>query len=59
MQVNGKTIALDENTGIDILGDMIEASDWSVNKILYGDLHNMGHIALAYIHDPDHGHSVG
>lgn len=51
-------MVLDESTGTDILGDMIEASDWSKNKLLYGDIHNMGHTALAFIHDPDGGHQV-
>lgn len=58
IQAMGKLVALDEKTGIDVLGDMIEASDWSVNKQLYGSIHNMGHVALCYIHDPDLGHSV-
>ena len=32
----------------------MEASILSPNRELYGDLHNMGHVFLSYIHDPDH-----
>lgn len=56
--MTGKTIPLDEEKGIDILGDVIEAAEWSVNKLLYGDLHNFGHVALCYIHDPDRSYLV-
>lgn len=54
----GGTQILDENTGIDILGNMIEASILSPDQTFYGDLHNLGHIALSYIHDPDHRYLV-
>ncbi|XP_055532399.1 phenoloxidase 1-like [Wyeomyia smithii] len=50
----GKNIPLDEVKGIDILGDLVEASTLSVNRRLYGSLHNFGHDVLAYIHDPDY-----
>lgn len=43
---------LDEVKGIDILGDLVEASDLSPNPTLYGSLHNMGHNVIAYSHDP-------
>ncbi|XP_076265515.1 phenoloxidase 1-like [Rhynchophorus ferrugineus] len=49
-------IPLTENEGIDVLGNMVEASILSPNQELYGDLHNMGHVLLSYIHDPDHRH---
>lgn len=49
---------LDEETGTNILGELIEASNWSANKLLYGDMHNFGHYALCYIHDPDRSYSV-
>lgn len=49
----GGKILLDEMTGIDILGNMIEASILSPNKLLYGDLHNAGHIFIALCHDPN------
>lgn len=45
---------LDEQRGIDILGDIMESSILSPNRQLYGDLHNLGHVFLAFIHDPDH-----
>ncbi|KAF7994702.1 hypothetical protein HCN44_004174 [Aphidius gifuensis] len=47
-------IPLTEKDGIDILGNIIEASTISINPTYYGDLHNLGHVAIAYLHDPDH-----
>lgn len=49
----GKKILLTEKNGIDLLGNIVEASELSVNKNLYGDLHNFGHTAISYCHDPD------
>lgn len=49
----GGKILLDEMTGIDILGNMVESSVLSPNKLLYGDLHNAGHMFIALCHDPD------
>ncbi|XP_044743291.1 phenoloxidase 1-like [Chrysoperla carnea] len=40
--------------GIDMLGNMLEASSLAPNMAYYGNLHNMGHIFIAYVHDPDH-----
>ncbi|MFN2992679.1 hypothetical protein [Serratia plymuthica] len=28
----------------------------SLNRDFYGDLHNMGHVFLSYVHDPDQAH---
>uniref|UniRef100_A0A1B6ERM2 Tyrosinase copper-binding domain-containing protein n=1 Tax=Cuerna arida TaxID=1464854 RepID=A0A1B6ERM2_9HEMI len=53
---NGQSRPLDEATGIDLLGNMMESSILSVNRFLYGDLHNIGHVAIALSHDPDHRH---
>nr|WJJ70399.1 venom protein U-MPTX.15-39 [Megalopyge opercularis] len=53
---NGRSVALDEDTGIDVLGNMLESSIISPNRTLYGDLHNMGHVFISYAHDPDHRH---
>lgn len=53
---NGQRLQLTENEGIDILGNMIESSILSPNRTYYGDLHNMGHVFISYIHDPDHRH---
>lgn len=50
---NNRQIPLDEVKGIDILGDMIEASSLTVNRQLYGNLHNMGHNLISLCHDPD------
>lgn len=58
LQERGNQITLTEFEGIDILGNMIESSSISPNRDFYGDLHNMGHVFLSYIHDPDHRHLV-
>ncbi|KAF4525334.1 hypothetical protein B566_EDAN013190 [Ephemera danica] len=50
---DGTTSKLD----IDTLGNMLEAvSALSPNFKYYGDLHNLGHMAIALCHDPDHRH---
>ncbi|XP_057375654.1 phenoloxidase subunit 1-like isoform X2 [Daphnia carinata] len=57
VKANGEVVQLDETTGTNTLGELIEASQWSADKLFYGDLHNFGHIAVCYIHDPDRSHS--
>ncbi|XP_022907906.2 phenoloxidase 2-like [Onthophagus taurus] len=52
----GQRVNLTEFEGIDILGDMMEPSDLSPNPQLYGSLHGMGHMIIAYIHDPQGKH---
>ncbi|XP_055916809.1 phenoloxidase 1-like [Eupeodes corollae] len=49
----GNQIPMDEKTGIDLLGNLIESSALSINPQFYGDLHNRGHLIISYIHDPD------
>ncbi|CAG5047394.1 unnamed protein product [Parnassius apollo] len=51
---NGRSMQLDEATGIDTLGNLMESSVISRNRPYYGDLHNMGHVFISYCHDPDH-----
>lgn len=51
---NGGVVKLDEERGIDILGNMVEASILSPDLTYYGDMHNLVHLAIAYCHDPDH-----
>ncbi|GLH01682.1 Phenoloxidase subunit 1 [Gryllus bimaculatus] len=54
---NGEFVRLDEVSGIDLLGNIMEASPpLSVNLNLYGDFHNLAHVALGLMHDPDHRH---
>ncbi|CAH2007165.1 unnamed protein product [Acanthoscelides obtectus] len=53
---DGKMVTLSEFEGIDVLGNMIESSILSPNRAFYGDMHNMGHVFISYIHDPDHRH---
>ncbi|XP_050441246.1 phenoloxidase 1-like [Adelges cooleyi] len=50
---DGQQVKLTETEGIDILGNMIEANPLSKNPTLYGNLHNNGHMAIGFIHDPD------
>jgi len=47
---------LSEQNGIDILGDMMEPSDYSLNQQFYGQLHNLLHVAVSLVHDPDQRH---
>uniref|UniRef100_A0A182WQI4 Uncharacterized protein n=1 Tax=Anopheles minimus TaxID=112268 RepID=A0A182WQI4_9DIPT len=49
---SGQRVQLDNFRGIDVLGDIIESSAVSINRPLYGDTHNSGHILLSFIHDP-------
>lgn len=56
LKESGKHIQLDERSGIDILGNLMEASMLSPNKQLYGNLHNMLHMCIAFSHDPDQRH---
>ncbi|XP_068623411.1 phenoloxidase subunit 1-like [Battus philenor] len=51
---NGQRMPLDEETGIDVLGNLMESSALSRNRVYYGDLHNLGHVFISYCHDPDH-----
>ncbi|XP_025414834.1 phenoloxidase 1-like [Sipha flava] len=53
VNTNGQQVPLTEQGGIDILGNLIESSILSQNPNLYGSLHNQGHNAISYIHDPD------
>nr|CCA94917.1 hemocyanin subunit c [Euphrynichus bacillifer] len=50
---HGRETVLDETSGIDILGDIIESSYESVNKSFYGSLHNWGHVMIGDIQDPE------
>uniref|UniRef100_A0A336MA48 CSON014281 protein n=1 Tax=Culicoides sonorensis TaxID=179676 RepID=A0A336MA48_CULSO len=44
------------DSGIDLLGNIIESSDLSPNRQYYGELHNNGHVIISYAHDPNHKH---
>lgn len=54
----GERVPLTEFGGIDVLGNIMEASILSPNQNVYGDLHNLGHVAISYCHDPDHRYLV-
>merc|ERR1712002_279991 len=51
---DGSIINILNNEGINILGDIIESSEYSVNRYYYGALHNTAHIVLGRQGDP-HG----
>jgi hypothetical protein len=54
----GERVPLTEFGGVDVLGNIMEASILSPNPNVYGDLHNLGHVAISYCHDPDHRYLV-
>jgi hypothetical protein len=56
VSTTGQQIPLTPETGIDILGNIVEPSSLSPNIPLYGNLHNEGHNLLSFIHDPDGRH---
>ena len=50
---NSTILKLDDFHGIDILANTVESSILTPDQNFYGDLHNMGHEMIAFIHDPD------
>ncbi|OXA58520.1 Phenoloxidase 2 [Folsomia candida] len=54
VDVGDKREQLTEDTGIDVLGDIIENSQDSPHRQYYGvdGFHNMGHLLIAFSHDP-------
>merc|ERR1712033_153319 len=49
---NGEIINILNDRGINIIGDIIESSEYSVNPVYYGSLHNTAHIVLGRQGDP-------
>ncbi|XP_035911269.1 phenoloxidase 2-like [Anopheles stephensi] len=49
----GNRIPLDEQTGIDVLGNIMEPSALSVNSQYYGNYHGHMHNLIAFSHDPE------
>jgi hypothetical protein len=52
MQRSGQYLPLNDTTGINILGSLVEPSQESPHPEYYGALHNYGHILLGQITDP-------
>nr|SMH67862.1 PPO1 [Scolopendra dehaani] len=50
---DGTKVQLDNDQGIDIVGDVVEAAYTTPNATFYGDFHNLGHQIIARVHDPD------
>lgn len=57
MQWQGNRIELNNDRGIDILGNVIESTALSVNSRYFGGLHNDGHSFIALCHDPEARHN--
>ena len=57
-KTDGTFSELDEKTGIDQLGNILESSFLTPNHDYYGDFHNNMHSLVAYCHDPDHRYLV-
>lgn len=51
-RTNGSRVPLDNEGGIDVLGNMMEASILTPNSTLYGDLHNNGHNIISVMKFP-------
>jgi len=49
---HGEVINILNDEGINIIGDLIESSEYSANPIYYGALHNTAHIVLGRQGDP-------
>nr|CAR94711.1 hemocyanin subunit 1 precursor [Xibalbanus tulumensis] len=49
---DGHAISLNNTHGINTLAEIIEASAFSVNPDFYGSIHNMAHIMLGELDDP-------
>lgn len=43
---------MNNDKGIDILGNLLQSSILSPNRKFYGDIANIGHAFIAYCHDP-------
>lgn len=44
---------LNNVNGIDYLGNIIQSNQLSPNRKFYGDLCSLGHLLIAYCHDPE------
>lgn len=53
LQEDGSKVPLNNDKGVDIVGNLLQSSRLSVNRKFYGDIANIGHALIAYCHDPD------
>merc|ERR1712126_661443 len=49
---NGKYVSINDTTGINTLGQIMESSACSPNAHYYGSLHNLAHVMLSKVSDP-------
>jgi len=50
---HGERININNTNGINVLGEIIESSLDSKNREYYGSLHNLAHVMLAHVSDPE------
>nr|CAR94713.1 hemocyanin subunit 3 precursor [Xibalbanus tulumensis] len=55
---NGTFPKLEVDTGINTLGEIIEASEHSVNPGFYKSIHTLSHVMLGKITDPEHKYGM-
>lgn len=53
MQGDSQNISLNNDKGIDVVGNLLQSSILSPNRQFYGDICNIGHAFIAYCHDPE------
>jgi hypothetical protein len=58
LQTQGQQIPIQNAGGIDILVDAIEPSNFSVNPVFYGSLHNSVHLLVGLSSDPTNTSAV-
>lgn len=46
-------LPLNNDVGIDVLGNILQSTALSLNRKYYGDIASMGHSFIAYCHDPE------
>nr|AAV91794.1 prophenoloxidase 5 [Aedes aegypti] len=56
---DGQRIPLEDSTGIDLLGNVMENSLLSPNIPHYGNIHSMLHSLIGFVHDPDNKYLEG
>ncbi|PSN36663.1 Hemocyanin B chain [Blattella germanica] len=58
LTADGRLISLNNTFGINLIGEVVESSAYSVNPTYYGQLHNDGHVLLSKVTDPSQRYGV-
>ncbi|KAJ1519798.1 hypothetical protein ONE63_005051 [Megalurothrips usitatus] len=53
VNATGGIVRLTEEHGMNLLGNIVESTELSPNRKLYGELLNQGHILISLVHDPE------